>query len=237
VTTDLAHDRRAQLRRRLRRALRPAWLGTLRRTTPISECWGYDRGRPIDRYYIEKFIRAHRDDIHGNVLEIKEPLYCERYGKGVHRCDVLDKDRGNPRATIVADLAAADGIANDTYDCCIVTQTLQYIYDVQTAVCELYRILRPGGVVLVTMPAVTRLDARAAYPDYWRFTPDCCMHIFTRAFGTQTVTVAGHGNVLASVSFLEGLAQEELSAAELDINDPLFPLVITVRAVKRAPEV
>ena len=33
--------------------------GDLRRTDPVSRDWGYDRGTPIDRRYIEEFLAAH----------------------------------------------------------------------------------------------------------------------------------------------------------------------------------
>jgi len=224
---------RRHFRQRLRRALRPAWLGTLRKTRPVSDLWGYDRGRPIDRYYIERFIAGHRADIRGHVLEVKEPLYVERYGSGVTRIDVLDNDARNTRATVIADLAAATSVQSDSFDCCVITQTLQYVYDVAAAVRELHRILRPSGVVLATVPVVTRIDPRVAYHDYWRFTVDSCTRLFAEAFEGSHVEVQGHGNVLAAVAFLEGLAQEELSSSELNLNDALFPLVITVRAVKR----
>jgi len=228
-----AHNPRV-LRQRLRRVVRPAWLGTLRRTTPLSDRWGYDRGRPIDRYYIEQFVAANRADIRGRVLEVKDTLYTNRYGCGVIASDVVDNDARNPNATIVTDLAAATIVPDNTFDCCIVTQTLQYIYDVAAAGRELHRILRPGGVLLATVPAVTRLDPLASYPDYWRFTVDSCTRIFGAAFDDGHLQVAGHGNVLAAVAFLEGIAQEELARSELELNDPLFPVVVTVRAVKQA---
>jgi len=223
---------RRVLRQRIRRVIRPAWLGTLRRTTPLSDRWGYDRGRPIDRYYIEQFIAANRSDIRGRVLEVKDHLYTDRYGCDVVSADVIDNDAQNPNATIVADLAAATSVPDHTFDCCIVTQTLQYIFDVSAAVRELHRMLRPGGTLLVTVPVVTRLDPLAAYPDYWRFTTDSCARLFGSVFGDSHVSVAAHGNVLAAVAFLEGLAQEELNRSELDSHDPLFPVVVTVRSVK-----
>ena len=34
-------------RHRLHRLLRPAWLGTLRRLTPLSQQWGADRGTTV----------------------------------------------------------------------------------------------------------------------------------------------------------------------------------------------
>jgi SAM-dependent methyltransferase len=227
-----SRETREAFRRRIRRTLRPTWLGSLRRTTPISTECGYDRGRPVDRYYIERFIQSNRADLRGRVLEVKEPLYTERYGDGATAIDVLDKDGGNPRATIVADLAGMPGVASHTFDCCVITQTLQYLFDVGAAIRELHRTLKPGGILLVTVPGICRVCPVKVAPDYWRFTASSCERLFGDVFGERQVTVESHGNVLASVAFLEGLAQEELTHAELDVNDPLYPIVVTVRAVK-----
>src|SRR5919107_1015834 len=54
--------------------------GSLRRLTPISRQFGYDRGQPIDRYYIENFLNRQASDIQGRVLEIKDPFYTSKYG-------------------------------------------------------------------------------------------------------------------------------------------------------------
>src|SRR5262245_14131445 len=117
------------IRQRLRRLLRPAWLGTLRRLTPLSDSWGMDRGTPVDRYYIEQFLAEHRADIHGRVLEGRDDHYSTRFGSGVLKQDVLDINPANPQATLVADLAAADAIPANQFDCFVLTQTLQFIYD------------------------------------------------------------------------------------------------------------
>jgi ubiquinone/menaquinone biosynthesis C-methylase UbiE len=50
---------------------------------------------------------------------------------------------GNPEATIVGDLADAPHIPSDTFDCAIVTQTLQFVYDVRAAFATLHRIVAP----------------------------------------------------------------------------------------------
>jgi hypothetical protein len=77
--------------------------GDLRRLTPISRAWGYDRGLPIDRYYIEQFLSVYAADIKGHVLEVKDNNYTVKYGGDrVTKSDVLHKAEGNPRATIVA---------------------------------------------------------------------------------------------------------------------------------------
>src|SRR5690606_28448862 len=86
---------RKPMSQRLRRLVRPAWLGTLRRTTPLSDRFGSDRGTPVDRYYIENFLEEHRQDIRGRVLEVKDSDYTDRYGTAVERREVLDIDPAN----------------------------------------------------------------------------------------------------------------------------------------------
>jgi SAM-dependent methyltransferase len=220
-------------RTRARRLRRPARLGSLRRTTPLSDVWGRDRGTPVDRYYIESFLTEHAEDIHGDVLELLDSGYTDRFGRGVSRCDILDIDRENTRATVIADLADADAIAAATYDCFILTQTLQFIYDVRAAVSHAHRILKPGGVVLCTVPSVSRVARRNLDSEHWRFTAASCARLFGDAFGPGAIEVRSYGNVLACGAFLFGLAAEELTADELEVADDYFPLLIAVRARRR----
>jgi SAM-dependent methyltransferase len=226
-------EQRHRMLQRLHRFARPAFLGTIRRTSPLSTSWGYDRGTPVDRYYIERFLAHHRSDIRGRVLEVKDRYYTQRLGRGVQRSDILDVDPSNPDATIVADLAAADAVPSDTFDCFVLTQTLQFIYDTRAALGHTHRILRPGGVLLTTVPVVSRIDRSLQSSDYWRFTAASCRQLFAEAFGAEQTIVYSYGNVLAGVAFLTGMACEELSRRELDAHDEFFPLVVAVRAVKR----
>ena len=223
---------RRSLRRRFRRLTTPARLGTLRRTTPLSDEWGRDRGTPIDRYYIERFLEQHRRAIHGRVLELLDSTYTRRFGIEVERADVLDIDRDNELATIVADLAAADSIASETFDCVILTQTLQFIYDLPAALEHVRRILKPSGTLLCTVPSVSRISRRTLDTEYWRFTAAGCETLFGHAFGEHGVRVESHGNVLTAIAFLTGLAAEELTHDELDANDPFFPVLISISAEK-----
>jgi SAM-dependent methyltransferase len=211
------------------RLRRPALLGTLRRTTPLSRYWGFDRGTPVDRYYIERFLWEHRSDIKGRVLEVMDSGYTDLFGTGVTRADVLDIDPANERATIVDDLAVGGVLPANTFDCFVLTQTLHIIYDVRAALEVSHRVLRPGGVLLATLPVVSRIWREAT--DYWRFTEASARRLFMETFG-DGVEVSSHGNVLTSVAFLMGMAHEELRAGELDRDDPLFPVIITVRAVR-----
>jgi SAM-dependent methyltransferase len=209
----------------------------LRRVTPYRSSFGVNCGRCIDRYYIEPFLAAHANDIRGHVLEVESADYTTLYGGArVTRCDVIDLDENNEARTITADLTRCDAIAANTFDCIVLPQTLFLIYDFAAAVRTLHRILKPGGVVLATLPGIAQLCDRnmigGAGQDYWRFTRHSARRLFSEVFGEANTTVASHGNVLAATAFLHGLVVEELSAEELDFNDPQYEVTITVRAIK-----
>lgn len=208
--------------------------GKLRQVTPISTQWGFDRGLPIDRYYIEDFLRRCSGDIRGRVLEIEDNSYTCRFGgNNVTKSDVLHVSEGNPRATIIADLTSADHIPSNTFDCIILTQTLHLIFDTQAAIRTLHRILKPEGVLLATFPGITRISQTEWFGKwFWGFTSASAQMLFGAAFPNGSMQVESHGNVLAATSFLHGLAAEELQTAELDYHDPDYEVLLTVRAVK-----
>lgn len=204
-----------------------------RRLLPLSNNFGFDRGQPIDRYYIDRFIKRHREDIRGRVLEVGDRNYTLRWSDAVEESDVLDVPTGNPEATFVDDLAVGDTLPGDTFDCVILTQTLQYIYDMPAAVATLRRILKPGGVALVTVPAIAPLiDHDWNVPVYYSLTRQLCEKMFGDAFPGCPVDVATHGNVLIASEFLYGRASEELSRDLLDFQDDRFPILVTVKVRK-----
>lgn len=204
--------------------------------SPVSDSVGFDRGQPIDRYYIEEFLSAHSSDIKGRTLEFGNRTYTRKFGGDkVVISDVLSVEEGNPEATIVADLASANQIQSDTFDCIIMTQTLQMIYDFHPALMHLHRILKPGGVLLVTTHGISKIcrrEGRDKWGEYWRFTAQSIRKIFLGYFPDDKLTIETYGNVLAAVSILHGLAAHELSKSELDFRDPDFEVLIGVRAVK-----
>ncbi len=227
-----------RVQRRLRAVRRGPWyrpevgrvrMGDLRRLAPIDRDFGYGRGQPVDRYYIERFLAHHAHDIRAHVLEIKSDAYTRRFGgEQVARSDVLDIDADNPQATIVADLAAADQVPSNAFDCVILTQTLHLIYDARAALATLHCTLKPGGVLLMTVPGITKVQQGW----YWSFTEASARRLLEEAFPGARVAVQAHGNVLAAQAFLQGLAVEDLRLNELDHDDPEYPVVITARVVK-----
>jgi len=221
----------------LRKAGEPiiAW-GDFDRLEPISLFWGCERGTPIDRYYIHKFLDGNHMDIHGRVLEVKDAGYTSWFGGDrVEVSDVLDINPANESATIIADLSKADSIPSDTFDCFILTQTIHIIYDLKGAFAHAYRILKPGGVLLCTLPSTCRVnceDGGLDAGDYWRFTEASVRNLFAEIFPPEAFEVFVHGNVMACVAFLEGLAADEIVSDMLDQTDPWHPLLFCVRGVK-----
>ena len=210
--------------------------GGLRRLSPISAVFGQDRDLlTIERYYIEQFLAANAGDIKGRVLEMGDPAYIRKFGQGVTREDVLNYVEGNPNATIVADLTDAPHIPDDTFDCIIITQTLQMIFEVDKAIKTLHRILRPGGVVLCTSHGMTRVARREGVDDwgeYWHFTTQSKRRLFRAVFPRDNVQVSTVGNVFTCICNLHGLAASEVDQSELDTHDPNFEMLVLVRAVK-----
>lgn len=214
------------------RRLKPVSWGALGRDEPLSREWGFDRGGAIDRHYIEAFLSDHARDVRGRVLEVASGRYTRRFGRGVERNDVLNLVPGAPETTIVADLAAGKGIPTDAYDCVICTQTLQFVYDVRSAIRTLQRILRPGGVLLATVPGISQISRfdMDRWGDYWRFSSATVRRLFGAHFDAAELEIRSAGNALSTTAFLFGLSARELAPGELAHRDPAYELVLGIRA-------
>lgn len=203
----------------------------IRSLKPISRKFGFDRGNPIDRYWIESFLHTNAKYIRGRVLEITDSKYTYKFGQEVIKSDVLDIDVKNKKANIHGNLKNLKKIVNDnTYDCIILTHVLGLIDDSEAAIRECYRILKPGGVVLFTSSCLGFGTPKEKI--YWRFTKNSTQYLFEKCFESKKITVLTYGNVLAGQFFWVGMAQEDLSVSELEFNDPDYPCIVTAIATK-----
>jgi len=206
-----------------------------RKKEPLSDLYGLDRGQAIDRYYIENFLKNNQNLIQGECLEILNNEYTKKYGQNkVIKSDILDIDQNNKKANIHGDLKNLNNILDNIYDCIILTQVLQFIDDYEKAISECRRILKKDGVLLTTVPSISRIDCVAGESgDFWRFTKAGIRYSFLRYFRDNEVEISSLGNCLIGMNFWIGSSQEELSKKELDYHDPNFPCVITVKAIKK----
>jgi SAM-dependent methyltransferase len=137
---------------------------------------------------------------------------------------VLHVAADNPEATIFGDLSVPGVLPEGAFGCLVVTQTLHLIYDMHAAVAEMYRALKPGGVLLLTSPGVSQVDrGEWGATWFWSMTRLAAERMFGDVFGAANVSVETRGNVYAALSFLEGLALEEVDAAKLELLDAAYP--------------
>jgi len=207
--------------------------GQFARTKPLSVASGFDRGTPIDRYYIERFLAEHATDIQGRVLEVGGDLYSRRFGgERIKQQDVLHVDGSNKIATIIGNLSSPGLLPSETFDCIILTQTLQYIFDLDKALEQVRRALRPGGVALITVPAIAPINSDEWQDSFfWRFSEPSLKRLLSAAFSADNVTALGAGNLYSATAFLHGAALEELNRRKLEPFMAEYAIIITGRAV------
>jgi SAM-dependent methyltransferase len=224
---------RTAVRRRLTRLNRPRW-GDLRRREPFSAYYGFDRGTPVDRFYIERFLAERARDIRGNVLEVGHARYAQAFrDSATARVEIVDIDPTNADATIVADLSELNSLPTGRFDCFIMTQTLQLVSDLDGALQNAWQSLASGGVLLVSVPGITRADPDHVAADRWRLTSSGLDTLLARTCLGARREVVGYGNLISAVAFLMGLAAEELEESELSATDPHFTVSVCARVERQ----
>jgi hypothetical protein len=199
---------------------------------PLSQVWGFDRGIPIHRYYLKQFLQEFTSDIRGHCLEFQEDSYTSQLGgEKVTKKDILHRDRGNLNATIIADITKSNDISSNQFDCIICTYVLNVIFELQKAVSELHRMLKPGGSLLVAVPQYSMCAPQ--WHELWRLTPEGLQMVLAKAFGVENVSVRAYGNSLTAAGDLRALVADEFTKAQLDYHDPRFAIVVCARAVKQ----
>lgn len=204
------------------------------KTSPVSHVFGFDRGTPIDRYYIDKFLESNKSKIVGSVLEIADNAYSIKFGDNNIVSEILHFDNSNPNATIVGDLTKEETLPKERYDCFICTQTFNFIYDIKAALAGSYYLLKKNGTILATVSGISQISRydMDRWGDFWRFTDKSIKKLFEEA-GFSEVEVSIFGNVFAATAFLQGLAVEDIPSMKLlDALDEDYQVTLGIRATK-----
>ncbi|GHT90454.1 hypothetical protein FACS1894122_00730 [Alphaproteobacteria bacterium] len=203
-------------------------------TQPISRLFGFDRGTPIDRYYIEKFLKENQQYIKGTVLEISENTYSRKFSSGMIKQEILHFDNTNLEATIIGDLTDTSTLPENAIDCFICTQTFNFIYDVKKALIGTRFLLKEGGVLLATVGGLSQISRydMDRWGHFWSFT-NKSIEMLAKDAGFREIQIITYGNVAAATAFIQGLAQEDLSDISiLDRTDEDYQVTIGLRAIK-----
>lgn len=202
---------------------------------PLNRTFGISRGTPIDRYYIESWLEVNKDLIAGSVLEIAENTYTTRYGgEKVTNSYMLHVERdGYP--FIKGNLETGEGIQENIVDCIVLTQTLGFIYDYRAVLENLYKILKSGGVVLLTTGGISQISRydMDKWGHYWMFTSAAIKKMIENSSFGSNYTVETFGNVKAACSLLYGVSAEELSKNDLDYIDEDYEMIHCIRLYKK----
>lgn len=209
------------------------------RTEPVSRVFGLDRpgSTPVDRVYIERFLAGKAASIRGRVLEIAEDTYTRKFGRDVGQSDVLHT-QASPEATIVGDLATGEGIPRNAFDCIILTQTIQFIYEVKAALATAMAALAPGGTLLLTASGISQISRydMDRWGEFWRFTDKALLRLLQEVAPTYAIEVQAFGNAGTARAFLDGRSATELPPAAFDHNDNDYQVTLCARVIRPLEE-
>ncbi len=200
---------------------------------PISKRFGAERGKPIDRVYIEQFLEENQDKIKGMVLEMADSRYTEMFGHNVEQSQILHLN-GWGKGVIKGNLETGEGIPENSVDCFICTQTIQFIYDIHSAVRNIYRLLKPGGVALVTAHCLGQISLYDYHNwgEYWRFTDMSMRRLFAEVFDKDEIAVRSWGNMKTAIAYQYGLCAEDLREEDVELQDEQYPVIVTATVRK-----
>ena len=202
---------------------------------PVSRDFGTKRGTAIDRYFIESFLHDNKDCIKGDVLEIGDNIYTCRYGtEGKYKSHVLHVEGWGDKA-IKGNFETGEGLIERTFDTLIITQTLNFIYDLKEALKTINAILKSGGIGLITVAGISQVSRYDAdrWGDYWRFNLSALEKLFYNEFGRENVEINQYGNVKLACAMLYGMCQEEMDSKDFEIVDEDYPMIFTIKVKKR----
>lgn len=200
---------------------------------PFSRVFGSERGRAVDRFYIEKFLEENKEDIQGICMEIGTDMYMKKYGGNRVSVPYILHVEGYGNS-LKGNFETGEGIEENMVDCLICTQTLQYIYDLHTAMKNICKMLKPNGVALITVPGIKSLclfDDKN-WGEKWSFTEHSITNLCKELGDKVSFSARAYGNVKTATAYLYGICYEELAPSDFEYNDSQFPFLIVARIQK-----
>jgi SAM-dependent methyltransferase len=118
------------------------------------------------RCQIEHWVWSHREALGRDILDVGVYNPRRYLGDGYITFGEPDTSTGEDQK---GDLLALPFPSN-AFDGVVLTEVLEHCVDPRAAMCEVFRVLKPGGLLLVTSPFLWPDHRTEDYKDYWRFT-------------------------------------------------------------------
>ena len=202
--------------------------GDLKRRFPICHQFGFTRGTPVDRYYLDKFISEIRHQVVGSVLEIGGVLQ----NKEIYQLSLATEYQTlelvfRPGVTVVGDAHDSTVIMPESVDTILLFNVLEHCHNPWVVVQNIHSWLRVGGKCFCLVPNAQKLHSGPK--DYWRPLPDGMKQLF-QDFSEYNLHI--YGNPLTVLASFMGVAAEELSTQDLDDFHPDYPVSTCIAALK-----
>ena len=200
------------------------------RVYPVNDIFGYRRGTPIDRYYIEQAMKDYSSYIKGTVLEVGGSEYTKKFSKTKKNDSfILNYTQMEGDQIIVGDLSNKHSVEGYKFNTFICTQTLNFIYDFHTAIDTSYELLNHGGYYLGTVASVSNISKydNSRWGDYWRFTKKGLTTSLEKS-NFDVIDIKAYGNVLSAKAIFDGCVVEDFEDITLlDHFDPVYPIIVS----------
>jgi SAM-dependent methyltransferase len=157
---------------------------------------------PYERRSILDFVRGVAEGLAPGAKVIDVGAGNAPYRELFEHVDYSTVDWDNSPHERESDVSAsADALPHDdeSFDAVLLTQVLEHVPDPARVLAELYRILRPGGTVHITVPLVWELH-ELPY-DYYRYTP-ASLTTLMEAAGFGDVEVAARNDCFTTIAQL-----------------------------------
>lgn len=163
----------------------------LSRSIPAAELMAWKEKTPglhdfvpdFHRLQLEHWVWSHRAALGSQILDVG--VYNPRVWLGDGYVTFGETGTSTAEDT-KGDLLALPFPA-ESFDGVILTEVLEHCIDPPRAVAEVFRVLKPGGVLLVTSPFLWPDHRTPDYADYWRFTEQGWAFLL-RAFDVLEIT-------------------------------------------------
>ncbi len=213
-------------KQRIRQALQKLFINVFRflwarNILPVGTDFGWSRGTPIGRFYVNNFVAEKAQGLGGVILEFGEARYRD-YFKDVEQYKVVDVVAG-PNVDFVCDIHDVSSMPQTFFDVIVCTQVLEHVERPEYALRELRKLLKKDGRLICTVPFLAHIHYVPT--DYYRFSIDAITSALSRA-GFEVLDARNSGNALVTIGSLLGFSAQDFSSSEMAVVDNLYPFNI-----------